>query len=87
MVRLGNVMRQTEKQPLAAEAMAKDQVLHQTAKSAPKSPLRMMAGGAVVVVGLVYFTLYAHKKPEATALDVAKVSTGTATTENTRPQK
>ncbi|KAF5813044.1 hypothetical protein HanRHA438_Chr03g0104771 [Helianthus annuus] len=87
MVRLGNVMKQGDKQPLAAEAMAKDQVLHQTKKGAPKSPISMMLCGFAVIGGLAYFTLYSHKKPEATALDVAKVATGTASTANTRPQK
>lgn len=90
MVRLGNVKAMVQidkKQPLAAEAMAKDQVLHQTAKGAPKSPITMMLGGFVVIGSLAYFTLYSHKKPEASALDVAKVATGTANTENTRPQK
>ncbi|PWA57080.1 hypothetical protein CTI12_AA412120 [Artemisia annua] len=88
MVRFGKMMAQIEKkQPLAAEAMAKGQVLHQTSKGAPKSPITMMLGGLAVVGGLAYFTLFAHKKPEATALDVAKVATGTASTENTHPQK
>ncbi|KAF5789432.1 hypothetical protein HanRHA438_Chr09g0382751 [Helianthus annuus] len=84
MVRFGNMkgMAQVDK----AEAMSKDQVLQQTAKP-PKSPISKMLGGLVIIGGLAYFVLYAHKKPEATALDVAKVATGTATTENTRPQK
>ncbi|CAH1449247.1 unnamed protein product [Lactuca virosa] len=91
MVRFGNVMKampQIDKQqPRASEAMATGQVLHQTSKGAPKSPIRMMLGGFVVIGALAYFTLYYHKKPEATALDVAKVATGTANLGNTRPQK
>ena len=89
MVRLGNVMKatQTDKPPQQVEGMHQGQALHQTSKGAPKSPIRMMLGGFVVIGTLAYFTLYAHKKPEATALDVAKVTTGTANTENTRPRK
>ncbi|KVH88856.1 hypothetical protein Ccrd_025207 [Cynara cardunculus var. scolymus] len=89
MVRLGNVMKvaQADKPPQQVEAMRQGQTLHQTSKGAPKSPIRMMLGGFVVIGTIAYLTLYAHKKPEATALDVAKVTTGTANTANTRPHK
>ncbi|KAI3513877.1 hypothetical protein L1887_12097 [Cichorium endivia] len=76
MVRQGKMMKsvkQLEKpQPSPAESMAKGQLLHQTTKGPPKTPVRMMLGGAAVVATLAYFTLYAHKKPDATLADVAK---------------
>nr|DAD27447.1 TPA_asm: hypothetical protein HUJ06_028915 [Nelumbo nucifera] len=36
----------------------------------------MAAGGLVLVAAVTYFTLYAKKKPEASAVDVAKVAAG-----------
>ncbi|KAL3623926.1 hypothetical protein CASFOL_032742 [Castilleja foliolosa] len=62
------------------------EVLHQRSKM-PICPARMAVGGIAVAAVLGYLTLYSKKKPEATALDVARVSTGTATTENTRPRR
>ncbi|EPS71167.1 hypothetical protein M569_03598 [Genlisea aurea] len=72
-------------QPRTASATRHStEVLHQTGRM-PVSPARMIVGG-VAVAGLIgYFTLYSKKTPEATAVDVAKVTTGTATPENTRP--
>lgn len=61
------------------------EVLHQRSKM-PFCPARMALGGFAVAAVLGYFTLYSKKKPEATAVDVARVATGTATTENTRPR-
>lgn len=46
----------------------------------------MAIGGFAVAVAIGYITLYSHKKPEATALDVAKVVTGVAGPEHTRPR-
>ncbi|KAK6942307.1 hypothetical protein RJ641_027684 [Dillenia turbinata] len=61
------------------------EVLHQTGKL-PKCPIKMALGGFAVVVAIGYLTLCSHKKPEASLLDVAKVATGTASPENTRPR-
>ncbi|GFP94116.1 hypothetical protein PHJA_001556000 [Phtheirospermum japonicum] len=61
------------------------EVLHQRSKM-PLCPARMAVGGIAVAAVLGYLTLYTKKKPEATALDVARVATGMATTENTRPR-
>ncbi|KAI3446739.1 hypothetical protein Pfo_003404 [Paulownia fortunei] len=61
------------------------EVLHQRSKM-PFCPARMAIGGFAVAALLGYLTLYTKKKPEATALDVARVATGTATPENTRPR-
>ncbi|KAI3771879.1 hypothetical protein L6452_03050 [Arctium lappa] len=47
----------------------------------------MMLGGAAVAATIAYFTLYAHKKPIATAIDVAKVTSGTASPENTHHRR
>ncbi|CAA2968127.1 transmembrane [Olea europaea subsp. europaea] len=63
----------------------KSEVLHQRSKL-PFPPIRMAIGGFAVALTLGYFTLYSKKKPEATALDVAKVATGTATAKNTHPR-
>ncbi|KAL5558235.1 hypothetical protein UlMin_034446 [Ulmus minor] len=61
-------------------------VLHQR-RNLPYSPITMVFAGLAVVGAIGYFTLYAHKKPEASAKDVAKVTTGVATPEETRPRK
>ncbi|CAI0427558.1 unnamed protein product [Linum tenue] len=42
----------------------------------PKCPVKMAVVGAVIAAGLGYTVLFAKKKPEATALDVAKVASG-----------
>ncbi|CAL5358826.1 hypothetical protein CsSME_00048875 [Camellia sinensis var. sinensis] len=62
------------------------EVLHQRRKL-PFSPYTMALGGFLIVATLGYFTLYAKKKPEASAGDVAKVATGTAKPEDTHPRK
>lgn len=61
------------------------EVLHQT-RNIPHNPAKMAIGGFVVVLSIAYFTLYSKKKDEASAADVARVTTGTATPENTRPR-
>ncbi|KAK9743288.1 hypothetical protein RND81_03G229500 [Saponaria officinalis] len=62
------------------------EVLHQRRKL-PFCPLRLSIGGALVGFTLGYFVLYSKKKPEATAVDVAKVATGVATPRHTHPSK
>ncbi|KAH7853379.1 hypothetical protein Vadar_001759 [Vaccinium darrowii] len=63
------------------------EVLHQR-RSLPFSPAKMAVGGFAIVLTLGYFTLYSKKKPEATAIDVARVTSGvSATPENTHPRK
>ncbi|KAL8471338.1 hypothetical protein ACS0TY_028847 [Phlomoides rotata] len=61
-------------------------VLHQR-RNMPGCPIKMALGGVAFIGVVWYFTLYSKKKPEATALDVAKVATGSAAPENTRPRK
>lgn len=62
------------------------EILHQR-RSLPYGPLVITLGGAALAGGVWYFTLYAKKKPEATAVDVAKVASGVAQPEDTRPRK
>nr|XP_009787250.1 PREDICTED: uncharacterized protein LOC104235228 [Nicotiana sylvestris] len=61
------------------------EVLNQTRKMS-FCPAKAAIGGFAVAMTLAYFTLYSKKKPEATAMDVARVATGTSTTEHTRPR-
>lgn len=61
-------------------------ILHQRRKL-PYSPTTMAVAGLLIIGTIGYFTLYANKKPEATAKDVAKVITGVARPEDTRPRK
>ncbi|KAJ1433585.1 hypothetical protein SESBI_06125 [Sesbania bispinosa] len=61
------------------------EVLHQRSKM-PHSPMRMAMVGFAAISVLGYFVLYSNKKPEASALDVAKVSTGLSHPDNTRPR-
>lgn len=61
------------------------EVLHQR-KKLPVCPMRMAIGGFAIAATLGYFVLYSKKKPEASALDVAKVTVGMSTPENTRPR-
>ncbi|EEF32983.1 conserved hypothetical protein [Ricinus communis] len=62
------------------------EVLHQR-KNLSKCPAKMAVGGVICVATIGYFVLYSNKKPEASALDVAKVATGVSRPENTRPHK
>ncbi|KAL1553796.1 hypothetical protein AAHA92_14424 [Salvia divinorum] len=61
------------------------EVLHQR-KKLPICPARAAIAGFAFVSVIGYLTLYSKKKPEATALDVARVGSGTATPQNTRPR-
>ena len=72
------------KGPTAAQHST--EVLSQRSKL-PHSPLKLAIGGLAFVAVLSYFTLYTQKKPEASALDVAKVVTGVSTPEDTHPRK
>ncbi|CAH9093373.1 unnamed protein product [Cuscuta europaea] len=60
-------------------------VLNQTRRLSV-CPAKMAVGGLAIAVTIGYFTLYSNKKPEATAIDVARVATGTGTPTNTRPR-
>ncbi|XVE71146.1 hypothetical protein DITRI_Ditri10aG0127000 [Diplodiscus trichospermus] len=60
------------------------EVLNQTRKG--PCPAKMAIGGFAIVATLGYVVLYSKKKPEASALDVAKVTAGVAKPENTRPR-
>ncbi|KAL5547510.1 hypothetical protein UlMin_002741 [Ulmus minor] len=62
------------------------EALHQRSKL-PYCPFRMALGGFAAALTIGYFTLYSKKKPEASALDVAKVATGTSNPNNTHPRK
>lgn len=62
------------------------EVLHQR-KKMPLCPARAAVGGFAFVAAIAYLTLYSKKKPEATALDVAKVGSGNATPKDTHPRK
>jgi hypothetical protein len=48
--------------------------------------LKTAIGGVAVVAAIGYFVLYTKKKPEASALDVAKVTVGVANPANTHPR-
>ncbi|KAF8393021.1 hypothetical protein HHK36_021262 [Tetracentron sinense] len=61
-------------------------VLHQR-RNLPFSPMKMAIGGFLIAATIGYLTLYAKKKPEATARDVAKVSAGVSKPEDTHPRK
>ncbi|KAK7388379.1 hypothetical protein VNO78_23195 [Psophocarpus tetragonolobus] len=60
-------------------------VLHQRGKM-PRCPMKMAVGGFAAISVLGYFVLYCNKKPEASAMDVAKVSTGMSNPDNTHPR-
>ncbi|KAK7281525.1 hypothetical protein RIF29_09602 [Crotalaria pallida] len=61
------------------------EVLHQR-KKMPMSPITMAIGGFAATFVMGYIVLYSKKKPEASAIDVAKVASGMSTPENTRPK-
>ncbi|CAN0838354.1 hypothetical protein LINGRAHAP2_LOCUS2113 [Linum grandiflorum] len=56
-------------------AKQSSEVLQQRGKL-PRCPIRMAVGGAAIAAVIGYTVLFTKKKPEATALDVAKVATG-----------
>ncbi|XP_047339544.1 uncharacterized protein LOC124943021 [Impatiens glandulifera] len=60
-------------------------VLHQRRKL-PYSTTTMAIGGFLLTGAIFYGVLYTKKKPEADAIDVAKVATGVASPEDTRPK-
>ncbi|PWA41001.1 hypothetical protein CTI12_AA557520 [Artemisia annua] len=60
-------------------------VLHQH-RSMPFSLTTMTVVGFLMAAGIGYGVLYAYKKPEASALDVAKVTAGVADASNTHPR-
>ncbi|XP_071723949.1 uncharacterized protein [Rutidosis leptorrhynchoides] len=61
-------------------------VLHQRGKL-PYSTTTMALTGLGIAGAVSYFVLYSKKKPEASAVDVAKVTTGMAKPEDTHPRK
>ncbi|XP_061364282.1 uncharacterized protein LOC133307722 [Gastrolobium bilobum] len=62
------------------------EVLHQR-KSLPFSFATMTVAGLLITAAVGYMVLYAKKKPEASAKDVAKVAVGVAQPEETHPRK
>ncbi|KAK7304818.1 hypothetical protein VNO77_42707 [Canavalia gladiata] len=72
-------------EPEAVKRQHSTEVLHQRRKM-PFCPMKMAIGGFAASVVIGYFVLYSHKKPEASAMDVAKVTTGMAKPENTHPR-
>ncbi|KAI9117381.1 hypothetical protein K1719_011547 [Acacia pycnantha] len=62
------------------------EVLNQR-KKLPVCPMRMALVGFAATVVIGYTVLYSKKKPEASAMDVAKVTTGMARPEDTHPPK
>lgn len=61
-------------------------VLHQR-RSLPYNYATMTLAGLAITGVIAYFTLYTMKNPEATPVDVAKVTVGVAEPEDTRPKK
>lgn len=71
------------KQPSPGQHSTK--ILHQRSK-VPFRPMSMAIGGIAIAAALGFSVLYSMKKPEASALDVAKVATGISHPEITRPR-
>lgn len=67
-------------------AQQSTEVLHQR-KRLGQCPLKMAITGFACIGVIGYFVLYSNKKPEASALDVAKVTTGVANSHNSSPSK
>ncbi|KDP33509.1 hypothetical protein JCGZ_07080 [Jatropha curcas] len=61
-------------------------VLHQR-RNLPFSKTTITVAGFFITAAIGYMVLYAKKKPEASARDVAKVATGTADPRDTHPRK
>ncbi|XP_010432810.1 PREDICTED: uncharacterized protein LOC104717005 [Camelina sativa] len=61
-------------------------VLHQR-RNLPYSYTTMVLAGLAISGAVMYSVMYAKKKPEASATDVAKAATGTAKPEDTHPRK
>ncbi|XP_004498805.1 uncharacterized protein [Cicer arietinum] len=61
-------------------------VLHQR-KSLPFSFTTITLSGLLITAAIGYTVLYTKKKPEASAVDVAKVSVGVANPDDTHPKK
>ncbi|KAH0649686.1 hypothetical protein KY289_029800 [Solanum tuberosum] len=70
---------------LPSPANMNTEVLNQTRKM-PFCPAKAVVGGLAIVMSIAYLTLYSKKKPEASAMDVARVVTGTSNPEHTRPR-
>ncbi|KAH7841409.1 hypothetical protein Vadar_029553 [Vaccinium darrowii] len=62
------------------------EVLHQRRGLRFSNYTTMAIGGFAIVATIGYAVLYANKKPEASARDVAKVATNTARPEDTHPR-
>ncbi|GAA0155791.1 hypothetical protein LIER_43331 [Lithospermum erythrorhizon] len=56
-------------------------------RNLPFSLKTMTIAGTAITAAMLYFTLYVKKKPEVTALEVAKVATGVGSKEDTHPPK
>ncbi|KAJ0031048.1 hypothetical protein Pint_14652 [Pistacia integerrima] len=56
-------------------------------KSLGQCPIKMAITGFACAGVIGYLVLYSKKKPEASALDVAKVTAGVAHSDNTHPPK
>ncbi|XP_010526251.1 PREDICTED: uncharacterized protein LOC104803862 [Tarenaya hassleriana] len=61
-------------------------VLHQRRKL-PYSYTTMGIAGLLISGAVMYAAIYVRKKPEATAVDVAKATTGLGRPEDTHPRK
>lgn len=67
-------------------ALPAGETLHQR-RSLPFSFTTMTVTGLLITAAVGYVVLYSRKKPEASAVDVAKVSVGIAKPEDTHPKK